>query len=1219
MIGIKLGANTAIKALLLLIAISITASLKAQIDAGGITGTITDSSGAIVVGAKVTLINEATRASQSTESTSTGVYNLGALKPGLYTLRATSTGYSTWVTESLSVHVQQTLTVDINLTAGAVTQQVIVTANTPQLQAENAAIGQTIGTESVNNLPLNGRNWVSLAQLSAGVSTAPVGQPTSSAGTSGSAFFSVGGVSLWQNDIRLNGINNNIELFGGASIGTNATITPPPDAIQEFKIQNGDYNAEFGHSTGGIVNAVTKSGTSNLHGNLWEYLRNEAFDANDYISNLNKKPRAEYRQNQFGGTIGGPVYIPKFYKQTDKTFFFFSYQGTRIIIPASSTASVPTTAMRNSGYTNLQDILTYTTGTKTDALGRTIALGTILDPATTRVVAAGATDPVSLLPNRTASAIYVRDPFYNGGSVAGIKDFTGVKNFLNVLPASRLNANSISLLGVYPSPTKQGVANNFFYNPKQTQNGNQYDLRIDHSFSSRDLVFVSVDWNRTAYDIPGALPGIAVGQSGALSPKYPASAIAVGYTHIFSPSLVNDIHFGRNHINQNSLSSYGNVSGIPAMFGIQGIPQIANNGGLPPIGLSGLTSLGVRGYNPTLSDIGSYEVVENLTKSHGSHTFKMGVQFDHIRGTITQPPYGRGNFSYTGQYSDVVNNNSTLLGVADLLLTPTGSTVPNGIDYLGGLTSYSGSNFAQTSYTRHYIGAYAQDDWKVTPGLTLNLGLRWDYFPPYSEGSGRQANFIADGGNGPTGTLYIPTEGCSVPRSASFDALLASSNIQLKCVPKSALGQTQVTNFSPRVGFAYQFLPKTVIRGGYGIAYGALANTGYSGTLGANYPFEYTVTNNSSNSYTRFLASNGQTATVQNAFAATNYNDPSVLSGSGLNLIGRQLDYHTPYLQVYNLTIQNQFTSKDSIQAGYVGSVGRHLNAGAMGHNSTSKILPPGTNVYNYIPFPKFSYNSNYETTNAVSSYNSLQLTYVRQAAHGLSVLANYTFSRCLSDQATINSVPGTYRAPWLPGFGIDADYTLCDTHTAHITHLSGTYELPIGSRRAVLGNANRFVDAIVGGWSTNFIVTYQSGQPFSVTCPTATTANFGCFALVKPGADIYAGGHTQSHWLNASAFANPPVATAVGQSDYSPLGAKPMQALGPGYFNMDASFFKDFILPRELRLQFRAESFNVTNNAQLGQPASGSLNFLNTATFSTITSLRGGPRRVQLALKFAF
>lgn len=284
--NVRLGRNTVLFVLLLLIEIGLPSSLKGQIDAGGITGTITDSSGAIVAGAKITLVNDATRVAQSTESGSTGVYSLGALKPGSYTLQAVSDGYSTWITKNLSVHVQQTLTVDINLTAGVVTQQVVVTTATPQLQAENAAIGQTIGTESINNLPLNGRNWVSLAQLSAGVSTAPVGQPTSNAGTNGSAFFSVGGVSLWQNDIRLNGINNNVELFGGASIGTNATITPPPDAIQEFKIQNGDYNAEFGHSTGGIVNAVTKSGTGNLHGNLWEYLRNETFDANDYISNL---------------------------------------------------------------------------------------------------------------------------------------------------------------------------------------------------------------------------------------------------------------------------------------------------------------------------------------------------------------------------------------------------------------------------------------------------------------------------------------------------------------------------------------------------------------------------------------------------------------------------------------------------------------------------------------------------------------------------------------------------------------------------------------------------------------------------------------------------------------------------------------------------------------------------------------------------------------------
>lgn len=730
MIGGRLGINTTILTLFLLIAVVVPISLEAQIDAGGITGTVTDSSGAVVAGAKVTLVNEGTKMSQSTESTSTGTYNLGALKPGLYTLRATSTGYSTFVAEQLSVHIQQTLTVDVILTAGTVSQQIVVTTATPLLQAENAAVGQTIGTESVNNLPLNGRNWVSLAQLSAGVATAPIGQPTSNAGTNGSAFFSVGGVSLWQNDIRLNGINNNIELFGGASIGTNATITPPPDAIQEFKIQNGDYNAEFGHSTGGIVNAVTKSGTSSLHGNLWEYLRNEAFDANDYISKLNNKPRAEYRQNQFGGTIGGPVYIPKLYRQTDKTFFFFSYQGTRIIIPASSTASVPTAAMRSSGYTNLQDILAYTTGTKSDALGRTIALGTVLDPATTRIVAAGATDPVSGLQNKSNNSVYVRDPFYSTGSIAGIKDFTALKNYLNLLPAGRLDANSINLLNIYPTATKAGVTNNFFYNPKQTQNANQYDIRIDHSFSSKDFIFASVDWNRTAYEIPGGLPGIAVGQNGALSPRYPAYAVAVGYTHTFSPSLVNDIHVGRNHINQNSLSSFGNTTGIPAMFGIQGIPQVANNGGLPPISLNGLTALGVRGYNPTLSDIGSIEAVENLTKTFRSHTFKLGVQFDHITGTITQPPYGRGNFSYSGQYSDVVNNNSSLLGMADLLLTPTASTVPGGIDFIGGLTSYSASNFAQTAYTRHYIGAYVQDDWKATPALTLNIGLRWDYFPP---------------------------------------------------------------------------------------------------------------------------------------------------------------------------------------------------------------------------------------------------------------------------------------------------------------------------------------------------------------------------------------------------------------------------------------------------------------------------------------------------------
>jgi Carboxypeptidase regulatory-like domain len=328
----------AVLAFLLLIAIFFPASLFAQIDTGGITGTVTDPTGAVVSGATVTLTNTATSVPQTTRSTSTGTYSFTGVRPGTYSLEAEAPGFETFIDHGLLIHVQQTLTVDVHFVTGAVSQQVTVTAAAPLLQAENAAVGQTITTQAVNDLPLQTRDWASLAQLSAGVATAPVGQPSSDSGSSTSAFFSVDGVNLWQNDFRLNGINDNIEVYGGSSVGSDAAITPPPDVIQEFKLQSGDFNAEFGHSTGAVVNAVIKSGTN-----------------------------------------------------------------------------------------------------------------------TSRVVAPGAVDPISGLTNNSSGTVYVRDPFYTGGSLFGITNFTGLASRLNIIPAGRIDQNAVKLLGVYPAPTSLGL------------------------------------------------------------------------------------------------------------------------------------------------------------------------------------------------------------------------------------------------------------------------------------------------------------------------------------------------------------------------------------------------------------------------------------------------------------------------------------------------------------------------------------------------------------------------------------------------------------------------------------------------------------------------------------------------------------------------------------------------------------------------------------------
>ncbi|MGB9147722.1 MAG: TonB-dependent receptor, partial [Acidobacteriaceae bacterium] len=821
--------------------------LLAQIDTGSITGTVLDPSGAVVAGAKITLTNVATGVKAQTSSTSTGNYVFSGLIPGTYAIEAESGGFENYVVHGIVVHLQQVVTLDIGMKTGSVQQQVTVTAAAPLLQAQNAAVGQTIDTQTVNDLPLATRDWGSLAQMSAGVLAAPPGGVTADSGTSESAYFSVNGTSVWQNDFRLDGINDNIEFYGGNYTLTNAAIVPPPDAIEEFKLQSGDFNAEFGHSTGGVVNAELKSGANNFHGDLWEYVRNNDLNANYYFNNTNgvAKPIPSYHQNLFGGTAGGPVLIPHLINGRNRLFWFFDYQGGRYVLPEPAGGeTVPTANMVSSGFSNLQDNITYNSGTATDALNRIFPHGTILDPATTRQLPATGIDPVTGLTGTPGA--YVRDPFY-GCNASGCPSFAGnnTTNFatpaaeamLNIIPTSRLDPNAVKLLGVYPAPLSSGLVNNYSsYVPLEGKNTNTWDIRVDESINAKNSLFGVYDRSLFSVVVPSNLPGVAVGETGGRNDSLPAYAWAVGYTHIFTPTLSTDMHVGMVHSDKLQQSFFGNTFGIPAQYGIQGVQQVANNGGLPPITISGLTHLGVGNYTPTLQYVWSIEGVDGVTKVYRNHTFKTGIQIDDLEGNISQPPQGRGDFNFNGQYTDIPNKNSSLNGIGDLLLTPMPSSVPGGVNDVGGMSSFSASNIAATDDHRWYWGAYGQDDWKVTPTLTLNLGLRWDYFTPYSEINGRQANFVAAGGNGATGIYYMPKQGCSVPRSAAFDALLTSSNITLDCVSSTTLGNAQKSNFAPRVGFAWSALPKLVLRGGYGNAYGALGNLGYGGTLGTNYP-----------------------------------------------------------------------------------------------------------------------------------------------------------------------------------------------------------------------------------------------------------------------------------------------------------------------------------------------------------------------------------------------
>lgn len=1200
-----------------------------QITTGQIAGTVTDTSGAVIPNAKITLTNGATGVSQSTTSGATGAYLFPAVNPGIYNMNVTAPGFQQSVTVGIRAHIQTTLTVNVKLRVGVVAQKVTVTAAPPLLQAQNASIGQTIDERQVNNMPLQTRDWTTLTNLAAGVS--------SNKGP-GNSQANVDGQNFTQNDYRLNGVDDNAEVNSNGHItgpgrsSTNpgngyAVIVPPPDAIQEFKLQSGDFSAEFGHSTGGVVNAVLKSGTNHLNGDLWEYVRNTVFNANDYFAKQQGIARSPYHQNQFGGTIGGPVMIPKIYDGRNRTFFFFSYQGTRVTKPLSSSSDVPTAAMRSSDFTDFRDLFKYVGGTKTDALGRVFPQATIFDPATTRLVAANSVDPVTGLLNPSSSAVYVRDPFYTGGSLVGIKNFTGLSQDLNQLPVSRVDPNAQKLLALYPAPTSQAQQfPNYFQFAPEPNNVNQYDLRIDEHVSDKDYFFGTYDYSAEHVHQPTPLPGIADGQAYAAGPgdslRY---LIALGYTHVFTPTLTNEAHVGWNHEIERLIGQFGNTLGIPEQFGIAGVPQIPTAGGLPAINLGNFTGIGTACCMPTLYTETALEFMDNVTKVDGANSIKAGFQLDDIRSPIIQPGQAQGFLDYSGQYTDIPNQNTGFGGAAQMLLAPTASSVPGGLNNVGGTDSYLITNFEQTKDQRYYMGAYVQDNWRVLPTLTLNLGVRWDYTTPYQEVHGHQANFIQTGGGaGDSGTFFMPQSTCDTPVSPAFVSLLASYNIKKVCTSNKSTGNGQIDNFAPRIGFAYSVTPRMVVRGGYGITYGILNNNGYGEQLGNNYPFQYTVQFNAVDSQTPLTIPSGATATLENAFTSVNLQNAVSVNPVGLTLVGRKYNYNTSYQQTVNFTVQDQFTNHDTVSAGYVGVFGRHLDAFGS-QNAPSAIMPPGTNQFDpsvegHIPFPLFAPNSPFEIPEATSSYNALQVVYQRELNAGLFVLANYTFSKCMTDnQNDSGGANGNlgYRAEWLPGFGPQGDYAVCNTNVAQVVHVSGTYDLPFGRSQRFLGKANGLTNAFVGGWMATFIYTHQTGLPIAIPCPVATTADFGCSADVVPGAHMYAGPHNATQWMNPAAFVNPPVATSVGQGDYSPLGGSPYQAVGPGWFDLDMSLLKQIPITEKYRLQFRAEAFNLPNSHGWANP--GNLNFQNPVNFGAISSSINNPRVLQLALKLFY
>jgi hypothetical protein len=670
------------------------------------------------------------------------------------------------------VNVGENVVADFSLKPGNVTTTIEVTATAPVLQSQDASVGQVVDERSVNDLPLNGRNFTFLAQLAAGVNT----PQADTRGNAASGAFSANGNRPAQNNYLLDGIDNNSDTVDFLN-GTNYVVLPPVDAVQEFKVQTSDFSAEFGRSGAAVLNATIKSGTNEFHGDVWEFFRNDKLDAADFFENAHNVRKGELRQNQFGFTAGGPVYIPKLFNGKNKVFIFGDYQALRRVQGTILTGAVPSAAERSSGYTNFQDLIAaqVSSGTVTDALGRTMPVGTILDPATTRALPSGK---------------FVRDPFGTCANEPGGFTYTVAGCNLNMIPGGRLDPNAIALLNLYPMPTTSAVGSllsNYANSPKLFEHSNSFDTRLDINFNEKNQLFFRFSLVDDPQFIPGIFGGVADGggfQQGTQTAI--AEQSALGYTHTFSPTLINELRAGLNYLHTSRYSpEANNLTNLPlTVGGIQDIPQEALNGGLPAFGINGLATLGSNAFLPSNEVTSTFQLTDDVTKILGKHTFKMGFEWQHVKFSTLQPPWSRGEFDYNGDYTEIPTIDSGNTGRADFLLTPTASTVPGGVNFVGGSSEVFVSNISLTDNGKNYYGGYVNDDIKITPKLTVNLGVRYDFFGLVYEHHHNQANFVPAGA--PTGgPLYIIPQGPNANNlSPSFLSLLATDGIGLAVTNK---------------------------------------------------------------------------------------------------------------------------------------------------------------------------------------------------------------------------------------------------------------------------------------------------------------------------------------------------------------------------------------------------------------------------------------------------
>jgi Carboxypeptidase regulatory-like domain/TonB-dependent Receptor Plug Domain len=1178
---------------------------NAQVDQGTIAGLVQDQSGAVVPKAKVTLTNIDTGLVLERNSNESGVYVFSPIKIGNYKVSATASGFQTTTRENVHLDAQQRLNIVLSLVPGAVTQTVTVTDAAPLLQTQTNAVGQVISAETINNTPLNGRNWVYIAQLTAGVAP-PFGQTRGS----GSGDFIANGQRAEQNNFILDGVDNNTNLVDFLN-GSSYVMRPPPDALSEFSLQTSNFSAEFGHSAGGVMSASIKSGTNQIHGDVWEYVRNTSLDSNYWYSAPNT-PVPPYHQNQFGGTLGFPIL-------KNKLFYFGDIEANRISISAPSIQTVPTALMRQGNFSEiLQGSLT---GNGSQAI-------TLYQPNSANVNA-----PLSC----------------NGQA--------------NVLCPNQIDPVAQNILKLYPAPNANNgkTYNNLNEVLSNTDNIIQWDQRVDWNASSRDQFYARYSYLHEIKENGLTLGPVLDGNGyGGQSDTNLFMNFMGSETHVFGPTLTNEFRFGYNWGVSKFLQANAFNPNISPSLGLGGIPSLGpGKYGLPLGQISNLTSWGSVGTNDESQN--TYQILDNVTELLGNHSLKFGVSLQAIRFAYQYAPASLGQYDWNGTYTGIPGTSFTGYGGADFLANQAASA--------------DVANAPNINDAQWYYAGYAQDDWKVTPKLTINLGIRYDYYQPYKENSGHQANFVVSSlGLGTGSAVYeLPKKAQNVPIGANFINTLAANNVTIQYVDNQRLANAQKTNFAPRVGFAYQALPGTVVRSGLGIFYGGLMAEGNT-NLGSNYPFFNQANFNPFSCVPGFCPSistpsdgtDNSSIVAPPGITLETGIQPQIAAGGLLNFVSypgfhsTDVNIKTPYTVSYSMSVEQALSNNIAATISYVGNFARHLSLYGS-PNTAPALWRPGTpNTNSYNPFPTLGGIGQISYA-GVSTYNSLQAKLEKRYSHGLSFLATYTWSHAMDDASDAGGNFGAIGDRNLALIPFIDEFTNSNFDVRSRFTINGNYELPFGRGREFLGNSSRWVDEAVGGWSSSLTYAAQTGTPFTAGPDISTAGGGGARAIVRR--DPYAGGgevadptntaiescpakvRTKANYFNPCALGNPVPGELISNAT-TPLGtvnsdgsvvsipgpvrdtATAEKLLGglqntlysPGYYQVNMSLFKTFKTWREQNLQFRADAFNILNHPTLGTP-NGSINQNGGQITGAKTFQNNTPdsRFFQLSLKYAF